>query len=125
MNSKDIEKVFNILGPDVTRITYVKGGYKVAIVAPAKEEAKPNPLNKAEKNLYGQGDPGILNESSLVYIKAIINKYRHNPNYELYTAASALCVRQHDLSGSAHTILVKKLTYSEEAWCKSLGILIR
>ena len=125
MNSKDIKTIFSILGTGVTALTYVKDGYVIAIVPPAKEAAVPKPLNKELKKLYARGEPGMLNEPNLMFIKTIIDKYRHNSNYELYTTDSKLCVRQHDLGGCVHTILVTDLNTLQLAWCEQAGILVK
>jgi hypothetical protein len=125
MNSKDIEKVFNLLGTGVTAITYVKDGYVIAIAPPAKKAAVPNPLNKELKKVYPQGKPGIIDCSNYAPMQAAINKYRHNSNYSLYVIHNTLYVRQHDLSGCTHTALVKNLDIGNIDWCKSLGVEIK
>jgi hypothetical protein len=125
MNSKDIEKVFSILGAGVTAITYIKDGYVIAIAPPAKKAAVPNPLNKELKKVFGQEDPGIIDCSNYAPMQAAINKYKHNSNYSLYVIHNTLYVRQHDLGGCTHTALVKNLDTNNVDWCKSVGVEIK
>lgn len=125
MNSEDIKIIFSILGTGVTAVTYAKDGYTIAIVPPAKEAAVPNPLNEELKKLYSRGEPGIVDYSNYGSMQAAISKYKHNSNYELYTTDNKLCVRQHDLGGCIHTVLVANLDTDKMAWCKSLGILVK
>ena len=125
MNSEDIKTIFGILGTGVTAVTYAKDGYTIAIVPPAKEAAVPNPLNEELKKLYSRGEPGILNEPNLMFLKTIINKYKHNSNYQIYIKANNLWVRQHDLGGCTHTVLVENLNTRQAAWCEQAGILVK
>jgi hypothetical protein len=125
MKSKDIETIFSILGTGVTAVTYIKDGYTIAILPPAKQAAVPNSLNEELKKLYTRGEPGMLNEPSLMFLKTAINKYKHNSNYQLYTTANQLCVSQHDLGGCVHTILVTDLNTLQLAWCAQAGILVK
>jgi hypothetical protein len=128
MNSKDIKTIFSILGPDVTRITYVKGGYKVAIVAPAKEEAKPSATKEVSVIRAGGGEgyySRYTDKSRYAQLQAAFATYGNNHNYELTVISSNLSVRQHDLSGCTHKFLIRELDTLEIAWCKNVGIRIQ
>jgi hypothetical protein len=125
MKSKDIETIFSILGTGVTAVTYLKDGYTIAIVPPVKKAAVPNPINEELKKVIDSGEPGINNASGLRYINTVISKYKHNSNYELYVKDNKLWVRQHDLGGCTHTILVTNLTEWEAGCCKTAGILVK
>jgi hypothetical protein len=125
MNSKDIKTIFSILGADVTLVTYLKDGYTIVIAPPVEETVMPNPLNEELKKLYARGEPGILNEPNLMFLKTIINKYKHNSNYQLYITDNKLCASQHDLGGCVHTVLVTDLNTLQLAWCEQAGILVK
>jgi hypothetical protein len=125
MNSEDIKTIFSILGTGVTAVTYIKDGYTIAIVPPAKQAAVPNSLNEELKKLYARGEPGIVDCSNYAPMQAAINKYKHNSNYSLYVIHNTLYVRQHDLGGCTHTPLVKNLDTDNIDWCKSLGVEIK
>jgi hypothetical protein len=125
MNSKDIKTIFSILGADVTAVSYIKDGYTIVIAPPVKEAAVPNSLNEELKKVFDRADPGTIDCSNYVLLQKAFDKYANNQNYELYITDNKLCVRQHDLGGCTHAVLVANLTYWDTRWCETAGILIR
>jgi hypothetical protein len=125
MNSKDLETIFSILGTGVTAVTYIKDGYVIAIAPPAKKAGMAESVKKDLEKLYTRGEPGMLNEPNVMFLKTIIDKYKHNSNYELYTTDNKLCASQHDLGGCVHTVLVTDLNTLQLAWCEQAGVRTR
>ena len=116
MNSKDIEKIFNILGSDVTLVTYMKDGYTIVIAPPVEKAAVTTPVVdtpidppeiRAILKLHEE-----LGELDYLYLR---NGYKNTERVDLW-------LRHRDPVRAEHYKQLSDLNAEQLVVCEALGI---